>query len=35
MARRRSGLPQRKTGLREYRDVCWVSTEGTTERDYL
>lgn len=35
MARRRNGLPQRKTGLREYRDVCWVSTEGTTERDYL
>ena len=35
MARRRNGLPQRKTGLREYRDVCWVSTEVTTERDYL
>ena len=29
------GLAPRKTGVRDYRDVCWVSAEGTTERDYL
>lgn len=35
MARRKGGLVPRKTGIREYRSVCWVSAEGATERDYL
>lgn len=35
VARRKGGLPVRKTSVREYRNVCWVSAEGTTERDYL
>lgn len=35
MARRKGGLAPRKTGVREYRSVCWVSAEGATERDYL
>ncbi len=35
MARRKGGLAPRKTNTREYRSVCWVSAEGTTERDYL
>lgn len=35
MARRKGGLTPRKTNVRDYRSVCWVSAEGTTERDYL
>lgn len=35
MARRKGGLVPRKTNVRDYRSVCWVSAEGTTERDYL
>ena len=35
MARRRGGLAPRKTGVRGYWSVCWVSAEGITERDYL
>lgn len=35
MARKKGGLAARRTSVREYRDVCWVSAEGTTERDYL
>ena len=35
MARRKGGLAPRKTNVRDYRSVCWVSAEGTTERDYL
>lgn len=35
MARKKGGLAARKTSVREYCDVCWVSAEGTTERDYL
>lgn len=35
MARRKNGLPVRRTNVRNYRNVCWVSAEGTTERDYL
>lgn len=36
MARRtRKDTLKRKTGGREYRNVCWVSAEGQTEKDYL
>lgn len=36
MARRsKKETLKRKTGGREYRDVCWVSAEGQTEKDYL
>ena len=35
MARRKSGLAPRRTNVRDYRCVCWVSAEGATERDYL
>lgn len=35
MARRRNDTLSRKSGGREYRDVCWVSAEGQTEKDYL
>ena len=35
MARRKSGLAPRWTNVRVFRCVCWVSAEGTTERDYL
>ena len=35
MARRKSGLASRRTNSRDYRNVCWVSAEGATERDYL
>lgn len=35
MARRKGGLSPRKTNVRDYRSVCWVSAEGATERDYL
>ena len=35
MARRKGGLGPRKTNVRDYRSVCWVSAEGATERDYL
>ncbi len=36
MARRtKKNTLNRKTGGREYRDVCWVSAEGQTEKDYL
>lgn len=36
MARRtKKNTLKRKTGGREYRDVCWVSAEGWTEKDYL
>lgn len=36
MARRtKKDTLKRKTGGREYRDVCWVSAEGQTEKDYL
>lgn len=35
VTRRKGGLAPRRTGTREYRSVCWVSAEGTTERDYL
>lgn len=35
MARRKGGLTPRRTNVRNYRSVCWVSSEGTTERDYL
>lgn len=35
MARRKGGLTPRKTNVRDYRSVCWVSAEGATESDYL
>lgn len=36
MARRtRKDTLKRRTGGREYRNVCWVSAEGQTEKDYL
>ena len=36
MARRtKKDALKRKIGGREYRDVCWVSAEGQTEKDYL
>lgn len=36
MARRtKKDALKRKIGCREYRDVCWVSAEGQTEKDYL
>lgn len=35
MGRRKNDTLSRKTGKRPYRPVCWVSAEGTTERDYF
>ena len=35
MGKRRNDTLSRRTGQRPYRPVCWVSTEGTTERDYF
>lgn len=35
MGKRRNDTLLRRTGQRPYRPVCWVSTEGTTERDYF
>lgn len=35
MARRKNDTLKRKEGCRRQRDVCWVSTEGRTEKDYL
>lgn len=35
MAKRRNNTLKRKERCRDYRDVCWVSAEGHTERDYL
>lgn len=35
MARRKNDPLKRKVGGRGYRSACWVSAEGTTERDYL
>ena len=35
MAKRRNDTLKRKEGGRRANDVCWVSPEGTTERDYL
>ena len=35
VAKRRNDTLKRREGNRKYRDVCWVSAEGTTERDYL
>lgn len=34
MARKSPSL-KRKVGTREYRKICWVSTEGQTEKDYF
>ena len=35
MGKRRNDSLSRKTGTRGYRTVCWVSTEGFTEKDYF
>ncbi len=35
MGRRKNDSLSRKTGTRRYRTVCWVSAEGSTERDYF
>lgn len=35
MAKRKNDSLRRKAGTREYRNVCWVSAEGQTEKDYL
>lgn len=35
MARRKNDTLERKEGCRRVRDVCWVSPEGHTEKDYL
>lgn len=35
MARKKNKTLKRKVSSRTYRDVCWVSTEGQTEKDYL
>lgn len=35
MGRRKGDTLSRKTGSCQYRPVCWVSAEGTTERDYF
>lgn len=35
MGKRKNDTLVRRTGRRAYRPVCWVSTEGTTERDYF
>lgn len=35
MARKTRDTLTRKVGSRAYRDVCWVSAEGRTERDYF
>ena len=35
MSRRKNNSLVRKTGTRRYRSVCWVSAEGSTERDYF
>ena len=35
LGKRRNDSLSRKTGTRRYRTVCWVSTEGFTEKDYF
>ncbi len=35
MGRRKNDSLSRKSGTRRYRTVCWVSAEGSTERDYF
>ena len=35
MGKRKNNTLVRRTGLRAYRPVCWVSAEGATERDYF
>jgi hypothetical protein len=35
VAKRKNDPLKRKVGGRGYRNACWVSAEGTTERDYL
>lgn len=35
MARRKNDTLKRNVSTRKYRDVCWVSAEGKTEKDYL
>lgn len=35
MTKRKDNFLQRKTNTRKYRDICWVSAEGQTEKDYL
>lgn len=35
MAKRKNDTLKRRSGCREYRNVCWVSAEGKTEKDYL
>jgi hypothetical protein len=35
VAKRKNDTLKRKTGGRKYRDICWVSAEGQTEKDYL
>ena len=35
MGKRKNDSLIRRTGTRRYRPVCWVSAEGSTEKDYL
>ena len=35
MGKRKRNSLSRKTGTRHYRPVCWISSEGHTERDYF
>lgn len=35
VARRTNNTLERKKPTRKYRKICWISTEGQTERDYL
>ena len=35
MARKSRDTLSRKVGSRSYRNVCWVSAEGRTEKDYF
>lgn len=35
MAKRKNNVLKRAPATRDYRSVCWVSTEGQTERDYF
>lgn len=35
MARKNKDTLSRRVGTREYRNVCWVSAEGQTEKDYF
>ena len=35
MGKRKNNSLSRRTGTRRYRPICWISAEGSTERDYF